>query len=301
MATASERVLHIENWGMSGGPGSNGKRLRDPHFAIVRQESRRSLGALARAIETEIVPRLVLARGTGRDRTPEPTAPATIETLAAASIARYVALTLAGDEAAAAAHITALQQGGASVETLYLDLLAPSARRLGEMWEQDECGFGEVTLGLLHLHRALRLLGPAFANESEHRQRGRRALLMPAPGDQHSFGLAMVTAFFRRAGWQVWSSPPESLADQVALVHSEWFAVVGFSLGCGGEVDRLARAIQAVRRGSRNRGIGVMVGGPVFVLQPGLAGLIGADATATDGRQAVRQAENLLGLLAHPG
>ena len=41
-----------------------------------------------------------------------------------------------------------------------------------------------------------------------------------------------------------------------------------------------------------------MVGGRVFAEKPELAGLVGADATATDGRQAALQAETLLALLA---
>ena len=40
-----------------------------------------------------------------------------------------------------------------------------------------------------------------------------------------------------------------------------------------------------------------MVGGPVFVAHPELAAYVGADGTATDGRQAVLQAESLLALL----
>ena len=57
-------------------------------------------------------------------------------------------------------------------------------------------------------------------------------------------------------------------------------------------------ALALLRSESRNRGVGVMVGGRLFAEKPELANAVGADATATDGRQAALQAETLLALLA---
>jgi methanogenic corrinoid protein MtbC1 len=184
------------------------------------------------------------------------------------------------------------------MEALYLELLAPAARHLGELWTADLCGFAEVTVGLCRLHQVLRELSPAFQNEGGRRAHGRRALLVPVPGDQHTFGLVMVAEFFRRAGWDVWSGPPASRGELVGIVRREWFAVVGFSASCDTRLEALASGIHAVRRASRNPAVGVLVGGPVFVEHPELATLIGADATAVDGRQATLQAESLLALFA---
>jgi MerR family transcriptional regulator, light-induced transcriptional regulator len=63
-------------------------------------------------------------------------------------------------------------------------------------------------------------------------------------------------------------------------------------------LDGIATLIRLVRRESCNPGIGVMVGGRVVAEKPELTALVGADATATDGRQAALQAETLLALLA---
>ena len=60
---------------------------------------------------------------------------------------------------------------------------------------------------------------------------GRRVLLLPGPGEQHTFGLSMVAEFFRRSGWEVvGGTGPESL-DPVRAVRDEWFDVVGISVG----------------------------------------------------------------------
>lgn len=123
-------------------------------------------------------------------------------------------------------------------------------------------------------------------------------LLAPAPGEQHTFGLSMVAEFFRRAGWDVWSGPVASRQELVGMVRAAWFAVVGLSVSSERKLDEVATAIRAIRRASRNRSIGVMVGGPMFLEHPDWVARVGADATAVDGRQAIRQAHDLLALLA---
>jgi methanogenic corrinoid protein MtbC1 len=70
--------------------------------------------------------------------------------------------------------------------------------------------------------------------------------------------------------------------------------VVGISVGVDARLDWLKSGIAAVRHASRNRAIGVLVGGPVFSADPGLAARVGADATALDGRRAADTAETLL-------
>lgn len=262
--------------------------------------SGRQVSQLVRAIvESEIIPRLVLARrsvGPPAPQGPDEWLPE------AAQVAELAALALARDAGEASAYVHALRERGAPVETLYLGLLAPAARRLGELWKADLCDFIEVTVGLCRLQQVLRELSPDFQGEGEQQPaHGRRVLLVPVPGEQHTFGLSMVLEFFRRAGWDVWGGDLESAGDLVRTVRGEWFAVVGLSLSSEVRLDALAGHIRAVRRASCNRAVGVLVGGPLFVERPELVALVGADATAADGRQAALQAENLLTLLPRRG
>ncbi|MFZ1428352.1 MAG: cobalamin B12-binding domain-containing protein [Geminicoccaceae bacterium] len=220
-------------------------------------------------------------------------------TPSAVEVEELTGLVLTRDTAMARNFVEEMHGRGTPVETLYLDLLAPTARRLGELWCEDNCNFTDVTVGLGRLQEVLHELSPLFRAEVEPHERGRRVLLVPVPGEQHSFGLHMVAEFFRRTGWDVWSgSQISSGSDLVQLVRSEWFAVVGLSLACETRVDALATGIRALRRASRNRAIGVLVGGPLFIDHPELVARVGADATAIDGGQAPMQAQNLLALLA---
>ena len=157
------------------------------------------------------------------------------------------------------------------------------------------CDFAQVTLGLHQLHRVLFSMRPAFDLISPAAPIvPPRALLVPMPGEQHGFGLAIVVQFMRRAGWHVWSGAVPGQDDLVALVRRESFAVIGFSVACANRLDDVTVAIRALRAASCNRAVAMMVGGPAFVGQPDLVRLVGADATAHDGREAVQNAASLL-------
>ena len=47
------------------------------------------------------------------------------------------------------AYFSALRAQGASIESLFQDLLAPTARRLGELWDEEINDFIDVTRGAL--------------------------------------------------------------------------------------------------------------------------------------------------------
>jgi methanogenic corrinoid protein MtbC1 len=212
-----------------------------------------------------------------------------------ADVAAFSRCVIGHDDDAVMASLAGIRQRGISVESIYIDLLAPAARYLGYLWDEDLCGFADVTVGLGRLQQVMRELSPAFGSEVDHPADGRRALLVPAPGEQHTFGLSMVAEFFRRAGWEVVGGVGGPEIDPVDLVRDEWFDVIGVSVGNEARLDWLRNGITEVRRASRNRAIGVMVGGPVFNLNPEYVAQVGADITASDGRQAPVLAEGLLG------
>jgi methanogenic corrinoid protein MtbC1 len=251
---------------------------------------------LVRTIETEIIPRLVLARRED-DHSALGISIAPPGRLSESHVAEMTTLVLSEEADGAPAYIAQMLAGGVGVDEVYLALLAPVARRLGEMWAADLIDFTQVTIGVGRLQVLLRRFSPEFMGEFDDPCAGRRILLLPAPGEQHFFGVTMVAEFFRRAGWEVWCDTAHAAQDVVALVSHQSFSIVGFSLSSPMRKEALAAQIHAVRRTSLNKAIGILVGGNAFVDDHDLAGLIGADAMAADGRQAVDRAEEMLGLL----
>ncbi|MDP2006436.1 MAG: cobalamin B12-binding domain-containing protein [Rubrivivax sp.] len=260
-----------------------------PDTAAGRVAAKDRLARLARTIETDVIPRLVQAHRPGAAN-PQPGSAVT----ATADVDGFVELIIHGTEADAVVTIDTMRERGVAIESIYLDLFAPTARRLGLMWEDDSCDFSTVTVALGRLQRLLRELSPAFGTEIEHPANGRRALFVQPRDEQHSFGLSMVAEFFRRDGWDVIGGVGGAVASPQALVRDEWIDVIGFSVGSDGRLPWLCETITAVRAASRNPTLGVLVGGPPFVDHPERATECGADGTARNGKEAPLVAERLL-------
>jgi methanogenic corrinoid protein MtbC1 len=247
---------------------------------------------LVRTIEGEIIPRLMLAHVSAAQALPprgtQRRAPS------AEDVTELARLVIAHDAPVALAYVEALRAQGMGVEAIYVQLLGPVARELGEFWIADTCDFTQVTVGLWRLQQVLRALSPTFQNEVKHAQTKQRALLVPLPGEQHVFGVMVVAEFFRRAGWDVSDEPCATNEELEESVRLAWFDIAGLSVssavGSEGRLAMVAASVRAIRRASRNRSIGVMVGGRIFIDHPEYVALVGADAT-----------EKLLRLLARPG
>lgn len=263
-----------------------------PGFLLGEAANDTRMSQLARAIEQEIIPRLMLAHRAHADIPAQPAASG--QPIGPDDVKHFAKVVLSQDEDLAFNSIHAIRARGVSIEKIYLDLLAPTARYLGELWDEDLCNFTDVTVGLGRLQRVLRELSPAFGSSVEHPARGRRVLLLPSPGEQHTFGLVMVAEFFRHAGWDVTGGAWAADADAAALVSGEWFDVLGFSLGAEKHLDALAESIRAVRHAACNRDMAILVGGPIFGLHPEYVKRVGADGMTIDGRQAPALAECLI-------
>jgi methanogenic corrinoid protein MtbC1 len=250
------------------------------------------LARIVRTIEDDIIPRLIRAH---RPAVAEPVAVAPVRPTAD-DVAAFARLMLAPEDLGWQATLDRLRAQGVPVDDIYLGLLAPAAAEVGRMWEEDLCDFTDVTVALGRMQRIMRTLSASYGCDIGPLADGRRVLLLPAPGEQHTFGLSIVAEFFRRSGWEVVGDADSRAADPASLVRGEWFDVIGISVGLDTRLDWLRAGISAIRNASCNRAIAVMVGGPLFVKQPELAEAVGADATAVDGRQAPIVADSMLQL-----
>ncbi len=253
----------------------------DATIDVMRQRVAR----LARTIESEVIPRLVAHH---RD----PAAHSRLHP-AQSEVGELVQALAADDSQRVTRLIENVKGRGVPVAAIYLELLAPTARLLGESWDQDTIDFATVTMALGRLQRLLRELSPAFGNEVGQPSLGRKVLLTQAEQELHMFGLAMVAEFFRRDGWDVLGGVAGIGIDAVKWVRRDWFDCVGFSVGDEERLPWIRDTIQAVRRASRNSAVVILVGGPVFTRNPAWCDEIGADAT-TDGQNAPVLAETML-------
>ncbi len=263
-----------------------------PALAVAEAANDVRMAQLVRAIEQEIIPRLMLAHRASADA-PVRTAD-NGRSIGPDEVRHFAKLVLSADEDAAFSAVLAYRAGDVSIESIYLDLLAPTARYLGDLWDEDLCNFTDVTVGLGRLQRVLRELSPSFGRSSEDPAESFSVLLLPSPGEQHTFGLVMVGEFFRRAGWEVSGGAWTTGADAAPLVGAAWFDAIGFSLGAEIHLGALAESIRAVRQASSNPNIVVLVGGPLFAECPEYVPQVGADGMTMQGRDAPVLAERLI-------
>ena len=250
------------------------------------------LARLERTIQHEIVPRLMTSHRVG------PVSPAMLSAatrvLSERDVATFVAAVRSQHEGHSAEFIRAVLDEGATVEAVYLDLLAPSARRLGALWDADECDFVEVTVALGRMQRLLRDLSQVFLAEAGQSEPVGNVLLTCVPGEQHTLGIIMVGEFLLRDGWRVLVGAPWSDSDLPSMVAADWYDVIGFSVGTENRLAVLRRDIRRLKSASKNPNVQVMVGGQLFADHPELADQVGAQAIAADARSAPVVARSLL-------
>jgi len=188
---------------------------------------------------------------------------------------------------------------GLSTRAICLQLLSPAAKRLGWLWDHDYCSFIDVTVGLGRLQRILLEQRDHDSDDlpnTDDKCARLRTLIMPSSGEQHTLGPQIVSECFRLDGWDVWADTPTSTAQLVSLVRSQWFDVIGFSASSTQTRETVMTDVSAARAASQNTNVLIMVGGPLFAIQPELVDEVGADVMTATGDEAPILARHLLSL-----
>lgn len=190
-----------------------------------------------------------------------------------------------------------LMDRGLTASQVFMELVTPAARHLGELWDRDECGFTQVTCGLAIMHQMIYRLGyespTAALNEGEQES----VMLACAPGSQHFLGLTIVADLYRNAGANVVLEIASTESELLRAVSHEWFDVVGISVALEVQLQSLPSLIQHLRAKSGNPQVKVVLGGPVFLFNPISAKALGADAIFTDAQAALQALKNPARLL----
>ena len=255
----------------------------------------RSNAAISTLIEGEIIPQLLVAHRLRPERVVIQggalVTPCDLENFAS------LPLVLQADELLV--HVEGYLARGVSVDSILVDLLAPTARRLGLLWEEDACDFLDVTIGLWRLQEVMReiawgspvITGPITAPH--------RALFSPMPGDQHSFGSTMVHEVFVRAAWDSEVLVAPEMRQLIARVANKSYDLIGLTLSCDHSTEAVSKLIKAIRSVSMHQDVKILIGGHAVNANPALAGEAGADGSAVDAPGALALANRLVGAVGH--
>lgn len=213
-------------------------------------------GAILDVIEAEIIPRLLLVHSAE----PDPDLQCQDSRLPPSDdeVRAFGELVVKQDLDAALSFVRSLCQEGLSLESVLLALVAPAARWLGDKWFEDRLSFMDVSRGLGTLQQLVQIVGPQEAPSDGHRG---LAVLLAAPGEQHTLGLYLVGEFLRRAGFGVHLEPYMPESELLHLVRCNAVTIVGISVSNTELLPALSRLLITLRKAIP--ALPVMLGGAI--------------------------------------
>ncbi|MEM7027455.1 MAG: cobalamin B12-binding domain-containing protein [Pseudomonadota bacterium] len=255
------------------------------------EQSKLKMMSLLDTVESNIIPRLIISHRELTDAKQD--LDLQMDAAFKPKVEEFARLLIETSFDNAEQYVNEMKNTGTAVDSIYLNLFAATARKLGLMWEEDRCDFTAVTIGVGRLQELLRVFSieACYDKESEHEHK--RILLTPVPGEQHTFGLSMLIEFFNQSGWEVWGWPGVNEKNLLKLVKKECFEIVGISVYAQVHLETLASTIKLIRDSSKNKSVNIMVGGYVFAKHPELISEVGADDFASNALEALEKAEKL--------
>ena len=192
-----------------------------------------------------------------------------------------------GDRQAAFRSLDDALDSGTRLDAIYVDVVQPSMREIGRLWQANELSIAEEHLATAITESAM---SRAFERVFVWRDRRTPRLIAACADDErHQMGLRMLCDLLELEGWETIylgaAVPIESLTELVAARDPE---VVALSATIAPHIPRIRAAISAIRASSVARQPVIAVGGRAFLVDPTLAERVGADLTASDAAEAVR-------------
>ena len=206
-----------------------------------------------------------------------------------------------GEGKAAGALIVQLRDRGVPIEALFLQVIQPAARHLGQGWSDDRLSFTDVTIALGHLQQVFSSLLDDFQciGPSDAPAPSTAETILPSaffctmPGATHRLGVQMVRAFFARAGWRtrLGQGDEAALVSQITAMGP---ALIGLSLNSETDLRSAGALILRVRNACRGFRPTIMVGGAAVPFFPKLVERLDADIVSGDATDALNRAVQLL-------
>jgi MerR family transcriptional regulator, light-induced transcriptional regulator len=181
----------------------------------------------------------------------------------------------------------AIIAGGAAGE-IYMDVIQPSLRRIGDLWQHNALTVAEEHLATSIAQDAMSRIYQR-AHIALEEERAPKLIAACADEEQHQVGLRMLCDLLEMDGWDTLylgaSVPIDSL---VRLVEMQLPDAVALSASIAPHILRVREAIDTIRSANLPKQPVIAVGGNAFLLDPSLAAQIGADITASDAVEAVQ-------------
>lgn len=158
---------------------------------------------------------------------------------------RLEARLTAGDGRGAWSVVEAALSSGASVDEVYLDIISPALRRIGQRWADGELDVAAEHRATGIAFRLIGRLGPRFARRG--RTRG-TVLIGTPPGERHSMPTAMFSDLIRGEGFEVSDLGADMPVDAFvsAALETPDLVAIGVSVTSTDHLDAAAELLAAL-------------------------------------------------------
>lgn len=187
-----------------------------------------------------------------------------------------------------------LQRCEVPMQTLAIQLFAPVAARLGNLWCTDEADFMQIAVASTRLGMIINHLSHTSAKLVKERKAERRLLLARTRGTMHTIGVSIVATCFRDMGWEVDGGLDLEVDDNLyqKLLHSR-YQLLGISVGQVSDVTQCSEAIRRIHSTPVAQRTKIAIGGPAVGLQPEAFRSLGADIVAQSALEVIQMADGL--------
>lgn len=204
---------------------------------------------------------------------------------------RLEARLLVGDAAGAWGVLETALAGGTSVAGVYLDVLSPALRSIGERWAR-----GEIDIAIEHRASGIasRLIG-RLGSRCVRRGRPRGSIVIGSPsGERHSIVVSILADLLRLEGWEVSDlgadTPPSSFVLTAQSIDD--LVAVGISVTHPDSLPATVETCSLLRAAGLS--VPVLLGGQAIEGEDHARSL-GADGFAADAVSMIRRLEELRG------
>lgn len=187
------------------------------------------------------------------------------------------------DSAAADAALADLTGQGIGVDDLAGRIIPHAARRLGEMWMEDEVTFPEVSMAAARMQAMIRDL---FDGAATTQPDAPRVALVVSMAETHTLGAIVVTGMMRRVGVQVDLCLGRPVAEIRAMLAGSDVDLVMISAASLEALPETGRVLRMIRE-DLALDAPLVVGGPVLDYAKSGHGLELADMVTADPMQAL--------------
>jgi len=172
-------------------------------------------------------------------------------------------------------------QGG-PVDELVTLVLCGSAHQLGLQWVEDQIDFATCTAAMTTLGILLRRVEHDMGGRQVVPRRRSRLLILPVPGDSHSFGSQVVAFYLRRRGFAVRTGVAATPDEALFLAGQAPIDAIGFSVAAQESLPVLAQTVRMLKADTDTARLPIFVGGSLVHSAPETVRRLNVDLILAD-------------------